>query len=159
MEEAYDSKPETLAHKSRVKFYMLKAIKELINRAGLHDASKLLYPEKPVFDKMTPLLAKSTYGSPEYMKMLSQMKEALGHHYAKNSHHPEHYENGVDGMDLMDLVEMICDWSAAVERHNDGDIYKSIEKNTERFNLSSQLVSILKNTVDRYIKYKKPTNL
>lgn len=40
----------------------------------------------------------------------------------------------------------MCDWKAASMRHEDGDIRKSIEKNTKRFNLSPQLVNILKNT-------------
>ena len=55
-------------------------------------------------------------------------------------------EFGINGMDLLDLVEMFCDWKAAGERHNDGNILKSIEKNTTRFGLSPQLVRILQNT-------------
>ena len=70
----------------------------------------------------------------------------LDHHYKHNPHHPEHHEAGVNGMTLIDLVEMFCDWLAAVERHADGDIFKSIEINTKRFNLSQQLVDILINT-------------
>jgi len=50
-------------------------------------------------------------------------------------------------MTLLDLLEMICDWKAASERVSSGDILKSIEYNTTRFNISPQLVSILKNTV------------
>ena len=54
---------------------------------------------------------------------------------------------GVEGMNLIDLLEMLCDWKAATMRHNDGDINRSIELNTSRFNLSPQLVSIFKNTL------------
>ena len=49
----------------------------------------------------------------------------------------------------LDVVEMLCDWMVAVKRHEDGDIYKSIEINKERFGLSDQLVQILKNTVEK----------
>ena len=75
------------------------------------------------------------------------MGEALKHHYAANSHHPEHYENGIDGMTLIDVLEMLCDWKAATERHADGDIMRSLEVNRERFGISDQLANILANTV------------
>lgn len=54
----------------------------------------------------------------------------------------------VAGMSLLDVVEMLADWKAATERHDDGDIEKSLEINADRFNLSPQLYSILKNTID-----------
>lgn len=54
----------------------------------------------------------------------------------------------VNNMNLIDLLEMIVDWYAATKRHNDGNIYRSIEINTERFGLSPQLVSIIRNTAD-----------
>ncbi len=56
--------------------------------------------------------------------------------------------NGVDGMSLFDVLEMLLDWKAAAERmKNGGDIRKSLEINTKRFGLSSQLVHILENTI------------
>lgn len=56
-------------------------------------------------------------------------------------------EASVNGMSLFDLLEMLVDWKAASERMKDGgDIWRSIEINTGRFNLSPQLVSILRNT-------------
>ena len=76
------------------------------------------------------------------------MKEGLDIHYANNRHHPEHFDNGIQGMNLLDLLEMICDWKAASERHADGDVYKSIEINQERFGYSDELKIILKNTVE-----------
>lgn len=126
---------------------MEEAANELYERARMHDASKLLDPEKELFDEMTPLLRDCTYGSPEYFQYLDRLRPALEHHYANNSHHPEHFENGVDGMNLFDLLEMFLDWKAASERHADGSIEKSIEINKTRFGLSEQLVNILKNTV------------
>ena len=51
-------------------------------------------------------------------------------------------------MTLLDLVEMLCDWSAACERHGDGSMTKSVEINIDRFNIDPQLASILKNSVE-----------
>jgi hypothetical protein len=74
------------------------------------------------------------------------MKTPLEHHYAANSHHPEHFANGVAGMSLFDVVEMLMDWKAASERHADGDIWGSIVHNTERFGLEPQIADVLRNT-------------
>lgn len=145
----YDSATDTLKHIKRVAQLLTEASAELIRRANCHDDSKLQDPEKSIFDEMTPKLAASTYGSDEYKAFLSQMKPALDNHYSNNSHHPEHYINGVDGMSLFDLIEMFFDWKAAGERHNNGNIFKSIEINTKRFNLSDQTRNILYNTAKR----------
>jgi hypothetical protein len=144
---SYDSQADTLLHIKRVSELLNEAAIELLKRANKHDASKLLPPEKELFDEFTPKLKDCTYGSDEYKEYLKGLKVALDHHYANNSHHPEHYENGVNGFDLFDLMEMAMDWKAATERMNDGDIMKSIEINKERFNMSNQLCDILKNTV------------
>jgi hypothetical protein len=119
----------------------------LLNRAREHDQSKLSDPELSTFVEMTPKLAASTYGSDEYKKFLAEMKPTLDHHYAKNSHHPEHHKDGINDMTIIDLIEMLCDWKAATMRHNDGNIRKSIEINAKRFNIDSQLTKILENTV------------
>ncbi|MCK8143428.1 DUF5662 family protein [Flavobacterium sp. I-SCBP12n] len=145
----YDSKADTLLHIKRVAELMTQASSELIKRANIHDNSKLESPEKELFDEFTPKLKGCTYGSDVYKEYLKELKVALDHHYSKNSHHPEHYENGVNGFDLFDLIEMFFDWKAAGERHEDGNIYKSIEINKDRFKLSEQTVDIFKNTANR----------
>jgi hypothetical protein len=142
----YDSTADTLKHIQRVNELLIRFAKDLLYRAICHDNSKLREPEKSLFDELTPKLAGCTYGSPEYKQFLAELKPALENHYKQNSHHPEHYPNGVNGMDLLDVVEMFFDWKAAGERHKDGNIFKSIEHNTGRFNLSPQLASIFTNT-------------
>lgn len=142
----YDSRAETLKHISRVGFLLSDCLCRIGQRISLHDHSKLLPPEKEAFDAVTEKLRGLTYGSAEYRESLKELP--LDHHYANNSHHPEHYPNGVNGMDLFDLVEMLCDWRAATERHDDGDIRRSLEINTKRFGLSDQLRDILANTID-----------
>lgn len=139
---------ETLRHIELVMQLLATMQHEISKRMFTHDRSKLESPEMEMFEQFADQLAGMTYGSPEYHECLGRMKSmALGHHYANNKHHPEFFANGVDGMSLIDLIEMICDWKASSKRHQNGDIYKSIEISTERFNLSPQLVQILKNTV------------
>jgi len=112
----YDSKVDTLLHIKRVAELLTEASTELLRRATIHDNSKLESPEKEIFDVMTPKLKGSEYGSPEYKEMLKELGVALEHHYAKNSHHPEHYVNGVNGFDLFDLVEMFFDWNEHMDK-------------------------------------------
>lgn len=139
---------DTFRHIERVRNLLNSCVIDLLRRAERHDQTKLESPEVEAFTEYTPKLASSTYGSEEYKGFLAAIKPALDHHYAHNSHHPEHYKNGVNDMNLLDIVEMLCDWKAASERHNDGNIRRSIEINANRFGLSPQLVQILENTAD-----------
>ena len=143
----YDSTKDTLEHIEHVRDMIDEVMLILRHRSAVHDESKLEEPEKKIFDRMTPRLAGSTYGSEEYKAMLAEMKPALDHHYERNRHHPEHYENGIDGMTLIDVLEMLLDWKAATLRHGDGSIYNSLKINRERFGISDQLNNILLNTV------------
>ena len=142
----YDSTQDTLDHIAKVRQNLWEFTHELERRGQEHDASKLQSPEKEAFDEVTPQLRGLTYGSEEYKANIAKLGEALQHHYAVNSHHPEHYPNGIDGMTLCDLVEMFCDWKAATERHADGNLERSIEINRERFGMSDQLAAIFENT-------------
>ena len=146
---AYDSRPDTLEHIAKVAGYMEEATGTLTYRAAVHDRSKLEDPEKAMFDEFTPKLRDLTYGSPEYKACTAAMGDALKHHYAHNSHHPEHYTDGVAGMSLFDLIEMLCDWKAAGERHADGgNIRRSLDLNVDRFAISPQLEHILNRTIE-----------
>lgn len=147
-ESRYDSRPDTYQHIHKVQGLLSMAASLLLDRADLHDLSKLASPELEIFDKMTPLLKGSTYGSPEYQGFLAAMKPALDHHYANNRHHPEHFgEDGIRGMNLIDIVEMFCDWTAASQRHADGNIEESLKTNQKRFGFSDELMQIFRNTV------------
>lgn len=141
---------QTMRHIERVRNLLGKMIGELLERAEKHDQSKLESPEVELFTEYTDKLAGVTYGSPEYEGFRKAMGPALDHHYARNRHHPEHHKNGVNDMTLIDLLEMICDWKASSERHNDGNILKSIEKNGQRFEMSPQLIRIFENTADMF---------
>jgi hypothetical protein len=148
----YNSANDTHEHINKVLEFIGKLIYALEVRQDGHDMSKLLTPEKTVFDEFTPKLKDCTFGSEEYKDYLAAMKPALDHHYAANRHHPEHFPNGVQSMNLVDLCEMIADWKAASMRHADGDITRSIETNQKRFGYSDELKQILANTVRDYFE-------
>lgn len=144
----YDSTKDTNEHRWSVRDKMEEMIVNQEHRAWIHDNSKLESPEKELFDEYTPKLKGLTYGSKEYFECLTNLKPALDHHYSVNRHHPEYHPNGVQDMDLCDLVELICDWKAATERHENGSIMKSIKINTERFKLDEvKLSKIFENTI------------
>jgi hypothetical protein len=143
---------ETLRHIEKVRNYLNVFVSALLDRGAKHDQSKLAEPEVQLLTETTPRLPGLTYGSPEYEDSRKSIATALAHHYANNRHHPEHFKNGVDDMNLLDIVEMLCDWKASSERHNDGNIRKSITINADRFNLSPQLVRILENTAELFDK-------
>lgn len=148
MNKPYDSKPDTEEHILQVALRLRQVVLNLEKRAVHHDETKLESPEKEVFDAVTPKLKGLKYGSEEYKASLREMKPALDHHYAHNSHHPEHYPNGTNGMSLLDLVEMLCDWGAAHQRHDPpGNFNASFAVNIERFQITPQLEEILRNTV------------
>lgn len=146
---AYDSAEDTITHIDEVRERLAKVVDHLHHRAVVHDRSKLQEPEKATFDAMTPKIKDSTYGSDEYKGYLAAMRPALDHHYAHNSHHPEHYQDGIRGMCLLDVIEMLCDWKAATLRHANGDLGRSIEINQKRFGYSDELKAILTNTAAR----------
>ena len=142
----FESRCETYKHIKRVNELLIKFSTLLLNRAVHHDDSKLEEPEASVFEEVTPALKKLTYNSPEYKEQLSKIEAVLKHHYAKNLHHPQHFKNGIRDMSLLDLVEMFLDWKAASERHDDGNLNKSIQENQGRFGYTDELKCIMENT-------------
>ena len=145
----HDSRKSTQAHRRIVAKLIFRFIWLLLKRTLVHDKSKLSVLEKPGFDEHTPMPAGITYGSDEYKQRLASLGETLKTHYSRNRHHPEFYPQGVKDMDLVDVVEMFCDWLAATKRHNDGNIFRSIENNEGRFGTGGILASVFRNTAAR----------
>lgn len=142
-----DSTQDTLDHINKVQVRIAEFQAVLDDRASAHDRSKLREPEKSGYDALTSKLSTIVYGTDEYRAALAEGKPTIDHHYAVNSHHPEHWANGVADMSLLDVVEMLCDWKAASERTKQGSIAASLVHNKQRFGLSDQLAAILENTV------------
>jgi hypothetical protein len=138
---------ETMLHIRELSKAINVMVFNLLDRASKHDQSKLESPEVEVFTEYTPRLKNLDYGSPEYIQTLKEMDPTLQHHYARSTHHPEHYKDGINDMNLLDIVEMFADWWAASKRHANGNLRKSIEINGKRFDMSPQLVRIFENTV------------
>ena len=143
-----ESKFKTLRHIETVRNYLNAIIKELIERQEWHDQSKLEQPEVDIFEEYTPKLKNCTYDSDEYRQNMKEMKVAIDHHNSVNRHHPEYFSDGIESMTLVDLIEMICDWKSAGLRHDDGNLFKSIRINKDRFKISDQLEIIMNNTAD-----------
>lgn len=139
---------ETWKHIYEVQKLLSKCRVDLERRSLEHDQSKLQPEEMKYFTEFTPKLKGVVYGSTEYKQFLVDLKPALDNHYKKNSHHPEHYTDGIQGMNLLDILEMLCDWKASSMRTKDGDIYKSLELQKERFGISDQLLLIMENTLE-----------
>lgn len=141
---------ELYEHIAKVRLNIYEVMNKLKFRAQVHDASKFTEAEFDIFEKVYPKLRATTYGTDAYNELLKELGPALDHHYKMNDHHPEHFENGINDMDLFQFIEMLCDWKAAVEKHDDGDIYRSLKVNKERFGIDDQLYNIMKNTIDRW---------
>lgn len=145
-----DSAPVTKAHIWRVRELILEFSGYMDRRAENHDKSKFDTIEKGPLDEMQRLIADegpAPYGSDEYRRRTAMLGPMLEHHYALNSHHPEHYKDGMYGMDLMDLVEMFCDWKAASERGEESAM--NLSYSIEKYQIDPMLASILRNTAER----------
>jgi hypothetical protein len=144
-----DSAPDTLDHIAKVGQNLALVVSNLALRAALHDQSKLALPEKPVYDRVRPLLDAAEYGSEDYHKATAQLGPAFEHHTAVNRHHPEHFgHRGVNGMNLMDVIEMLCDWHGAAQRRPGGHVAGGLDYNFEKYGIDSQLAKIIENTVE-----------
>lgn len=110
---------ETLKHIRRVQGLLGDLACNLVRRAELHDASKLESPEAEVFEEFTGKLRDTTYGSEKYKGLLAAMKPALDHHYAENSHHPEHYRWHCP---VCQLQIGKADWEDAPQGPNDSGV-------------------------------------
>lgn len=140
----YDSRQDVEEHRARVREIFFPILTNLIYRIAEHDSSKLDSPEKEIFDRF-PISKMLKYGTKEYEKVLRDMGEALSHHYKKNRHHPEYYDDGINGMSLLDILEMFVDWKAS-SQHRGGDFGDSLRIGKDRFKMSEQLYRILLNT-------------
>lgn len=134
--EYYDSRPETWEHIHTVQRHLLDFVNRLIQRSQEHDQSKLVEPELELFDIATPKLKHLGYGSEEYQQALAELKPALDHHYAKNSHHPEFYETkeqwrdikGYEGIYQVSSLGRVRSLNRTVKRDGQGNFKKSGQK-------------------------------
>ena len=143
-----ESVVETLRHQKQIRILGDLFIKSLTERLQSHDDTKLESPEIEGFDAMANTIDNITYGSEADKAAKELLSVALTHHYARERHHPEHFDNGIEDMNLVDLVEHFLDCMASSLRHNDGNFRKSLETNQKRFGYSVELTKIFGNTIN-----------
>ncbi|RKZ06515.1 hypothetical protein DRQ25_13770 [Candidatus Fermentibacteria bacterium] len=137
----------TVAHRVKVSEKITEFCARMLDRASVHDESKMHEPELGYFAEFGPKLSGMKYDDPKYKEYLRQMKPGVQKHYEANTHHPENNMHGLSGMSLLDIVEMFFDWKAASERMQDGgDFVKSLEISEERFKMDKQLACIFQRT-------------
>lgn len=148
MSEQWEACPRcaTREHRDEVAALLRKVAVELLERAAVHDESKLETPEVEMFDAATSKLRGLEYGSEEYRQALADLGPALKHHYTWNRHHPEWHATSWRGMSLLDLIEALCDWAAASKRHATGSVRQSLDINRTRFEISDDVMTILTTT-------------
>ena len=145
-----DARKVTREHINRVQNLISIFSTQLWHRAQTHDASKFDPLEAGPLQAMQDLIdaeGPAPFGTDEYRRRTALLGPMLEHHYAHNSHHPEHYPDGIAGMDLLDLVEMFHDWKAASERG--GDSAMGLTYCVEKYGIPPMLAAILRNTADR----------
>lgn len=132
----------TMVHKVWVAYYLLRYWAHprstdhawsFVWRAIVHDLSKFRWDETRGFAKAVFDLKHTEFGSDAYKEAATRILPSIERHYRRNSHHPQFYPRGYEQMGDYDIVEMVADWAAAVRRHRDGDLEKSIRVNQARF--------------------------
>jgi hypothetical protein len=142
-----DARVVTQDHITRVRELLAEFTGLLISRGRDHDASKFDPVEAGPLQEMQDLIDRegpAPYGTDEYRRRTALLGPMLAHHYACNSHHPEHFPDGVAGMNLLDLVEMFFDWRAASERGSETSM--NLSYSVKKYDIPPMLEAILRNT-------------
>lgn len=135
-----------LGHKFLVGYYLTDTVRELTQRAVVHDFSKFGPDEFEPYASVQDRFAVAEYGSDEYKACCEAIAPALKHHVLHNSHHPEAHERGINDMSLFDIMEMVCDWCAACQRNNGTTLRLDLQK--KRFGIDDQLYGIICETAN-----------
>jgi hypothetical protein len=145
---------DVAAHKWAVARGLLRLSAHLAWRAFTHDLSKLRGDEARGFSAHLPGLKGGDYGSEAYTARLRAdgIAEAVGLHYDRNRHHPQHFDRGVRAMTIVDLAEMLADWAAASSRMPGGSLNQSFNVNRSRFSLDYATLLTLENTARRHFR-------
>lgn len=144
-----DSTAEVMRHSRMVNKYIKMLAHALIHNAEGHDLDKVEPRVKSIWDKFSPHL-KAVFGSLEYQQRKAELKPVLDDHYARTTHHPEHFENGVSGMNLMQLAEYLADNWERCQTLGDGDLRHSLEVNREPHRIDNQTMQILLHTAEYF---------
>lgn len=140
---------DTIEHIQMVQAYLGQIVEELHARAIVHDRSKLQEPELTGYQGLSEAVKGLQYGTDEYRAAFAPFKETIQRHYAKNDHHPEHFQdNEVRRMHLLQVIEMLADWKAGSMRNSES-LLPSLDVSFKRFGIdaNSHLAWLIRNTV------------
>lgn len=115
-EDAFGLIRSIFRHVSYVKAAIESVTFTLLNRASVHDLSKLSDEEFAGFARINKHARVHKFGSPEYSEGMRQERETIDLHFSRNRHHPEYFAEGrmaFDQMTFIDVIEMVCDWWGA----------------------------------------------
>jgi hypothetical protein len=91
-----ESQKDTIAHVAKVQFNLSAVIANLAERSTVHNRSKFEEPELlSGYESLQKSLQGVRYGTPDYRAALGAHEGVIMHHYAANTHHPEHWPNGI----------------------------------------------------------------
>jgi hypothetical protein len=149
---------DTYKHQKIVAQLMVNAAKKVLDRAMLHDESKLHEPEMSAY--IGPVFALNTeaveYGSERYIKLCREMGAGWEHHKSANDHHIEFFlphavetlNDPVLQLDIFCLLEMCCDWTAAAQRRGN-EPGLALKTMAEKYHVDEQLQQLIRNTLAR----------
>lgn len=144
------TKSYTQGHIYNVRKLINKFADVLRTKGDLHDQSKLEEPEIYGWAAMD-LEPRYAYGSHEYFDKLNRFADVFKHHYAVNTHHPEHFKNPEQEMTLVDMIEMLCDWFAYKQDVSLEEGIALIYDQCDRFKFSKTIRNLLINTYTEYM--------
>ena len=125
----------TIHHQKAVQALLRSLAYKLLERADLHDLSKLTEAE---FAGFLTMGNKPPFGTPEYEQALEAGKETIALHHRQNRHHPEHWPNGASGMRFIDFAEMVCDQVAANRAAGERSFEENMPERRKRYGLTPE---------------------
>jgi len=105
-------------------------------RARFHDQSKLGVDEFSGFVEIHHVARENPIGSPDYEAAM-RTAPCIAHHFAENSHHPEHHGK-TERMGWLDIIEMVLDWKAASDVYGNTTLRDGLEYQFSRHGFTGE---------------------
>jgi len=105
-------------HRDFVRLALGRVGYALVERATIHDASKLLDDEFAGFSRINAAARIHKFGSPEYKEGMRAERPTIDRHFGRNTHHPEP-DPLKPPLSFLDVIEMVCDWWGAAKGYDD----------------------------------------
>lgn len=141
-------------HKERIKYWMTNFANALIQRAEVHDNSKLQEPELSMWRNMDkePRYPYSEKPDSPYQQKLKRYYPVFEQHWKTNRHHLEYFRYNEDfGLDLLDLIELICDQLLGYKMEMGYDrAMRECDRLQDRYDLPLPILDLIRNTVRNY---------